>query len=443
MASRRVFIVVALAVLIAALPARAEVKIAVGHNDSAQAAGAHKFSGVPSPFKDDAAAKARFTIVDGARDGNAGDVNKLNDGRLPDEEDQPDENFFFRQGTDGGRLQVDLNAVISIKQINTYSWHPDTRGPQVYKLYASNGTANDFNATPQKGADPEKCGWKLIGAVDTRPKQSQGGGQYGVSISDSAGAIGKYRYLLFDISRTENDDGFGNTFYSEIDVINEAAPPVVSAAATADATSVAATSPAASGEYEIVIDYSEMPELKDWVEAKLRPTLQEWYPIIVKSLPSEGYTAPKRFTVTFRKDMRGVAATGGTRVVCAGAWFKQNLQGEAAGAVVHELVHVAQQYRGRGNPGWLVEGVADYLRWFKYEKEPAGTRPNPARSKYTDSYRTTAGFLNYIAKDIDKDIIARINAAMRQGKYSPDLWKEYTGKTVDELWEAYLKTVQK
>ena len=31
--------------------------------------------------------------------------------------------------------------------------------------------------------------------------------------------LGNYRYLLFDISATENDDPFGNTFYSEIDVV--------------------------------------------------------------------------------------------------------------------------------------------------------------------------------------------------------------------------------
>ena len=37
----------------------------------------------------------------------------------------------------------------------------------------------------------------------------------------AGGALGKYRYLLFDISRTESDDDFGNTFYSEIDVIEQ------------------------------------------------------------------------------------------------------------------------------------------------------------------------------------------------------------------------------
>ena len=117
---------------------------------------------------------------------------------------------------------MDLGSAIEIKEVNTYSWHPNTRGPQVYKLYASDGTAKDFNSKPKTGTDPAKAGWTLVATVDTRPKEGQGGGQYGVSIADSTGAaLGKYRYLLFDISRTEADDDFGNTFYSEITVIEK------------------------------------------------------------------------------------------------------------------------------------------------------------------------------------------------------------------------------
>ncbi len=194
--------------------------------------------------------------------------------------------------------------------------------------------------------------------------------------------------------------------------------------------------------YEIKIDYSETPELKDWVETKLRPTLEAWYPKIVQTLPSEGYTAPAELSVTIRKEMKGVAFTNGTQIVCAGPWFKQNLDGEAVGAVVHELVHVAQQYHSRDNPSWLVEGVADYIRWFKYEPENLRPKVNPRRAKYTDSYRTTAAFLEYVVIHHDHELVVKMNAAMREGRYSPDLWKEYTGKTVDELWGEFVKTLQ-
>lgn len=189
--------------------------------------------------------------------------------------------------------------------------------------------------------------------------------------------------------------------------------------------------------YEITIDTTETPELKEWVE-RFRPVFEKWYPIFVEYLPSEGYTAPKQLSITF-KNMNGIAYTSGNRIVCAAAWFRAHPDDE--GAIIHELAHVVQQYRGRGNPGWLVEGVADYLRWFKYEPVSKRPRPNPARAKYTDSYRTTAAFLEYVAAKHEHEIVVRLNRAMREGRYSPDLWKEYTSKTVDELWDEYIKTL--
>jgi hypothetical protein len=200
---------------------RAEVKVTVEHNEDEKATGDFKFKDIPGPSKDDAATHAKFSIVDGERDPNGGDLDKLNDGKLPTEEDQPDENFFFNAGTEGGRIGIDLGKAIAVKQVNTYSWHPNTRGPQVYKLYAADGSAADFKTEPKSGADPAKCGWKLLATVDTRPKEGTGGGQYGVSISDAGGTLGKYRYLLIDTQRTESDDPFGNTFFSEIDVVEQ------------------------------------------------------------------------------------------------------------------------------------------------------------------------------------------------------------------------------
>jgi hypothetical protein len=190
---------------------------------------------------------------------------------------------------------------------------------------------------------------------------------------------------------------------------------------------------------EFTIDTSATPELKDWAD-KLRPEVEKWYPIIVGYLPSDGFNAPRKFTITF-KVMDGVAYTSGTSIVGAAAWFKAHPDDQ--GAIIHELVHVVQQYHSRRNPGWLVEGVADYIRWIKYEPPTKRPHPNPARAKYTDSYRTTAAFLEFVAANYEHEIAVRLNEAMREGRYQPELWKEYTGKTVDELWAEYIKTLQK
>jgi hypothetical protein len=87
----------------------------------------------------------------------------------------------------------------------------------LYKLYGADGTEPKFNPDPKRGVDPATCGWKLIALVSTLPEKGDDGGQYAASVSD----VGTYRYLLFDCYVTELYDNFGNTFYSEIDVIRK------------------------------------------------------------------------------------------------------------------------------------------------------------------------------------------------------------------------------
>jgi hypothetical protein len=446
-------IVGASALVMSSVVSLGEIKIVVDYNANELATADFKFTNAPSPSRSDAATKARFAIVDGEQDANGGDVDTLHDGKVPTDEDEPSANFFFRAGTDGGRLLVDLGSAIDLKQVTTYSWHPDTRGPQVYKLYASDGNADGFNAQPKKGTQPEMCGWKRIANVDTRPKAGESGGQYAVSVSDSDGAIGTYRYLLFDISRTEQADAFGNTFYSEIDVIDRKAPAAPPAVAAPVAQPGRETVAADGGTYRITIDTCETPDLTEWAHKELAPVVQEWYPKIVKLLPSEGYQAPKHVSIRFSKDMRGVAATSGTRIRCAPGWVRRNLRGEAVGSVVHELVHVVQQYgRARranpnatGAPGWLVEGIADYLRWFQYEPQSHGaeiTQRNVSRARYDGNYRITANFLNWVAEKYDRRLVERLNAALREANYNENLWKKCTGHTVQELGDEWKKGLE-
>lgn len=388
-----------------------------------------RFRNVPPPSSTDAATDAEISVIAGQVDPNGADTEALNDGKLPPGADRPEANFFFGAGTPGGRILVDLRQAAEIRRVNSYSWHPGRRAPQVYRLFGSDGTGDRFQPRPAKDVDPLKAGWTLVAAVDTRPPEGEGGGQYGVTLAGPSGApLGRFRYLLFDVSPTHPPDRFSNTFFSEIDVDDGKthAPPPPSGA--------------------IRIDGSETPELKDWIEKKLRPAAETWYPKIAEFLASDGFAAPARLSVTFRKEMDGVAYTAGTRVVCAGPWFSKNLEGEAVGAVIHELVHVVQQYgraRGQPNPGWLVEGVADYVRWFLYEPRHLRPRPDPARTRYTDSYRVTAAFLNYLTETQDPRIVPKLNAAMREGRYRPELWKELTGRTVDELWAKYAEDARK
>jgi hypothetical protein len=198
------------------------------------------------------------------------------------------------------------------------------------------------------------------------------------------------------------------------------------------------TSQPTTAPVEIVIDTSRAPEMKDYGE-RVRGVAERWYPIIVRELPGAGFTPPRRVTIVF-KPMDGVAYTSGGTITCATKWFTEHP--DDVGAVVHELVHVVQDYRKGHTPDWLVEGIADYIRWFEYEPAGARPHPNPDRAKYTDSYRTTAAFLDWAVRTYDADLVRQLNDACRRGAYRDELWKQYTGKTADELGQEWIESLR-
>jgi hypothetical protein len=198
---------------------------------------------------------------------------------------------------------------------------------------------------------------------------------------------------------------------------------------------------------EVVIDVSEVPQHQEWAD-KAAKLCKEWYPKLVATLPSDGYTPPTKVTLQFKKDMKGVAHTINDRIVIASDWITKHP--EDIGMVHHELVHFVQQYRkpNRG-AGWLVEGIADYLRWYVYE--PTAMKPdelrraqyaNPEKAKFNDSYRTTASFLNYVVKNIDPDAVSKLNVLLREGKYSDKELEVITKKPLSEVeadWKGSLR----
>ena len=210
------------------------------------------------------------------------------------------------------------------------------------------------------------------------------------------------------------------------------------------------------GPFDITIDTSQVPNLKDWADKELHPTLEKWYAIIINDLPTEGFTPPTAFTVTLEANGKGVAVTTGTRVTANAKWITDQLtrgpKSEALGALVHEAVHVAQLYGKASGPNkttvWLREGIADYIRWWKYET--AATRrpfklnkPDGTPVSYQDGYHTTAQFLEYLATTYDHEIVVKLNSAGRKGTYMPGLFMDYTGKSLDDLWFEFMGVMSK
>lgn len=190
---------------------------------------------------------------------------------------------------------------------------------------------------------------------------------------------------------------------------------------------------------EIALDVADAPDLKEWGEKVVRVCERE-YPMLCDELASEGYKPPTQIRMTFKNDYKGVAAAGGGRITGSVSYFKSHP--DDIGAMVHETAHCVQGYRARGLPGWLVEGIADYVRFWKYEPGKAG-KLNPERAKYDASYRITAAFLAYVSEKYDPKAVNKLNALLRENKYDVGVWKTLTGKSIEELNQEWRQSLVK
>jgi len=188
----------------------------------------------------------------------------------------------------------------------------------------------------------------------------------------------------------------------------------------------------------ISLDVSKAPEAGKWGENAIKEA-ERMASSLIDMLDSEGFVPPTTAKIVFKK-MDGVAYTSNDEITISVDWITQHP--DDIGMVIHELTHVIQAYRAPV-PGWVTEGIADYLRFFVYEKNGETTcRVNPNRAKHTDGYRTTGAFFDWIVRTQDKDFIKKLNAECRNGKYSDDLFKDLTGKPLDELWTNFIESLK-
>lgn len=186
---------------------------------------AFRFPTISPPSREDYAdqstGQATVRVVSGelrnrGGKGTSGPVTLLLDGTGQSHQDAPRESVFFEDHTSGSLL-IDLGQEISIDRINSYSWHQhDTneshrqRARQRFTLYGYSG-----DRLPDLTQAPSESGWTCIARVNSdrffqvatplhRPAQQAS------SITAARGEIGRFRYLLWEVS--------GNTFFGELDV---------------------------------------------------------------------------------------------------------------------------------------------------------------------------------------------------------------------------------
>lgn len=192
----------------------------------------------------------------------------------------------------------------------------------------------------------------------------------------------------------------------------------------------------------VVIDVSDFEAGRQWAE-QAKALVEQWYPTVTTWLATEEFKAPAEIKLVFKRDLNVPTYASGGTITINGKWITDHP--DDLGMVIHELTHVIQQYpNSRTKPGWLVEGIADYIRWWRYEPEAQSTprtpRLNPDRAKYTDSYRTTAYWLAWASKKYDLRLVPSLDRALRKREDPMPVFKSLTGKTPDELWTEFIAT---
>ena len=186
----------------------------------------------------------------------------------------------------------------------------------------------------------------------------------------------------------------------------------------------------------IVVTY-ESPDLAPWAE-KARQLVETWHPKIAALLASDGFTPPTTVKLFFEKNNKGVAGTLGSSVTISADWVRKHP--DDYGMIIHELTHVIQSYP-KYRQIWLVEGIADYVRFFVFEPQTKLAPIDPVKAGYRDGYRTTAQFLAWVSKTYDAALVTKLNAALRESRYDDRLFVDYTGRALDALWAEFVQSI--
>jgi len=221
---------------------------------------------------------------------------------------------------------------------------------------------------------------------------------------------------------------------------------------------------AADQPVRVLLDVSYAPDAGDFA-LKTSPLLLEWYPRINDILYGPDHPLPFNVVIVSFQHALNYPAFTTENVIHISADVLRNRQDSYEGMVVHELTHVVQHYpKGQANAGWVIEGIADYVRHEAYEKDIAPTMHLDAQAHaygYTDkepffrnlettgadlkdkgylkTYTVAASFLFWLETRKDKGIVRHLNLALAQGQYSPDLFQQFCGQPLDDLWAAYVK----
>lgn len=164
-------------------------------------------------------------------------------------------------------------------------------------------------------------------------------------------------------------------------------------------------------------------------------TFHTVYPQLVARFNSN---APQTVYLEVR-DIDPPAYASGNHIVVKRQWMLDNPHD--TDIMVHEGMHVVQSYNFGNTPGWLTEGIADFVR-DAYGLSNIGWSLQPYRygQHYTNGYGVTANFLKWVEANYNSNGISRVDQLdqlLRAGQYTDAIWIQWTGYNIHQLWRAY------
>jgi hypothetical protein len=217
----------------------------------------------------------------------------------------------------------------------------------------------------------------------------------------------------------------------------------------------------------VLLDVTNAPDAGEYA-LKTNTLLLEWYPRINALLYDPNHPLPyAEIRAVFEPVLavkQAPALARGNEIHVNSEYIK-HMPDDFRAMVIHELTHVVQHYQFmRPDMGWVVEGIADYVRHKYYEKDieqtlhldsngflvgygPSAPYFNGLQQSgvnltdqgYLRSYTVASTFLFWLETHKDLQIVQHLNGEISQGRYSPDLFYRFCGKSLDDLWAEFVK----
>ncbi|MFZ6720048.1 basic secretory protein-like protein [Undibacterium sp. Ji49W] len=216
------------------------------------------------------------------------------------------------------------------------------------------------------------------------------------------------------------------------------------------------------------VEFKPSPAVLARVEQSQR-LVETWYPLINSLLFDEGHALPFAdveivLMPGFGPELANVVAYASDNSIYISAEQVAVMPDNFQAMMVHEITHINQQYPpSKQQVGWLVEGVADYVRHKYFEKDISATLQINAQDQlsgyqpdapyffmlekqgvslkeqgYLKAYTVASSFLYWLEVSKDKDIVKKLNVALSKGEYTPELFVVYGGATLDVLWREFV-----